>query len=91
MLGSSSNAPHYQSVAGRRHGIFTLLDRERPFSRQFLFSIWRRRSVYSAAKPLTIQKERFQYVFSCSQFSGRACVNCDDCAGRYDNQEARIA
>jgi hypothetical protein len=66
----------------------------------------RRWSVYPAAKPLTfpIQKDGFN-VFSCSQYdghgdlnhrpdvvnSGRACVHCVDCAGRYYNQEARIA
>jgi hypothetical protein len=36
-------------------------------------------------------KGRCLYVFSCSQYSGRACVHNDDCAGRYYNQEARIA
>jgi hypothetical protein len=45
----------------------------------------------------TIQKDGF-YVNSSSRYdgrntvnSGRACVHCDNCAGRYYNQEARIA
>jgi hypothetical protein len=45
----------------------------------------------------TIQKDGF-YVNSSSRYdgrnavnSGRDCVHCDDCAGRYYNQEARIA
>jgi hypothetical protein len=73
---------------------------------QFQLAYWRRWSVYPAAKPLTfpIQKDGV-YVFSCSHYdrrdglnprcdavnSGRACVQSDDCAGRYYNQEARIA
>jgi hypothetical protein len=48
-----------------------------------------------AAKPLTFPTQQFKkdgfYVNSSSRYDGRACVHCDDCAGRYYNQEARIA
>jgi hypothetical protein len=61
----------------------------------------RSQPLMSPAKPLTFPIQQFKggfYVNSSSRYdgrnavhSGRACVHCDDCAGHYYNQEARIA